>query len=138
MPRCPRVARLSRACAQRRRRARANITPSPPPALPRARSAPAALAPKHPWEDDLCHVPPNLCSPKGQLLSLSLRDGGLRCPGFPREVSALGALQRLDLSGNDVDAPLSAAAAVRGGSLLRARRLHPCDVCACTQARVRP
>lgn len=57
-------------------------------------------------------MPPNLCDTKGRLVSLSLRDAGLRCPTFPGQLAALGALQRLDLSGNDLAADVKAAAAV--------------------------
>ena len=56
-----------------------------------------ALKPSHPWAADLCHTPPNLCDAKGRLLSLSLRDKGLRCPSFPSQLGQLTSLERLDL-----------------------------------------
>ena len=68
--------------------------------------APAALfsPADHPWQADFCHAaPPSVCDAKGRLVSLSLRDAGLRCPGgLPPQVAALPALERLDLSGNDL------------------------------------
>lgn len=79
-------------------------------------SAPAALAPKHAWPSDLCHTPPNLCDAEGHLLSLSLRDAGLKCSTFPKELSQLGSLARLDLSGNELQADVKDVAAVRGAT----------------------
>ncbi|KIZ04191.1 hypothetical protein MNEG_3772, partial [Monoraphidium neglectum] len=78
--------------------------------------APAALAPKHAWPSDLCHTPPNLCDAEGHLLSLSLRDAGLKCSTFPKELSQLGSLARLDLSGNELQADVKDVAAVRGAT----------------------
>ncbi|KAI8473726.1 MAG: hypothetical protein J3K34DRAFT_409783 [Monoraphidium minutum] len=75
-------------------------------------TAPAAFAPGHPWTSDLCHTPPNLCDAKGRLLSLELRDAGLRCPAFPRGLAALSALHRLDLSGNEIKGDVADAAEV--------------------------
>ncbi|GBF99542.1 hypothetical protein Rsub_12348 [Raphidocelis subcapitata] len=74
--------------------------------------APTALAATHPWESDLCHTPPNVCDERGRLVALSLRGAGLACPSFPPSLSALSALQRLDLSDNELPSSVSGAAAV--------------------------
>ena len=80
--------------------------PPPPP------RAPVAFSPKHPWQQDLCHTPPNLCDAKGRLLSLALRDAGLKCGSFPKELGKLASLQRMDLSNNEFQANAQDVAAV--------------------------
>jgi hypothetical protein len=75
---------------------------------------PAATAPSHSWQDDLCHQAPNVCDPQGRLLVLNLAGGGLSCPAFPTALSRLSQLTSLDLGHNSIKDSAAGAAQVGG------------------------
>jgi hypothetical protein len=86
-------------------------------------SAKQSLVPDHSWVVDPCHLAPSACNADGHLTRLALPALGLTCGGFPAQLGGLKFLQRLDLSGNNLEgATLEQVAEVRASVLL---------VCAC-------
>jgi hypothetical protein len=67
------------------------------------RSAPQSLADDHPWIVDPCHLAPSACNAAGHLTRLALPVMGLACAAFPAQLGKLQALQRLDLTGNNLE-----------------------------------
>lgn len=69
---------------------------------------PAALRPDRLYTDDICHIAPNACDGAGNLISLAMPSGGLRCSALPAaSLSALATLTSLDLSNNQLTMSLT-------------------------------
>jgi hypothetical protein len=68
------------------------------------RTLPAALAPDHKPEEDLCQLGPNYCDIRGRLVQLAIPDVGLDCGGrgLPPSMANLDALRGLDLAFNAI------------------------------------
>jgi hypothetical protein len=62
-----------------------------------------SLVPDHSWVVDPCHLAPSACNADGHLTRLALPALGLACGGFPAQLGGLRFLQRLDLSGNNLE-----------------------------------
>jgi hypothetical protein len=78
-------------------------------------SAKQSLVSNHSWVVDPCHLAPSACSADGHLTRLALPVLGLACGGFPAQLGGLRFLQRLDLSGNNLEgATMQQVAEVRG------------------------
>eukprot|EP00878_Enallax_costatus_P017728 GHUV01018625.1.p1 GENE.GHUV01018625.1~~GHUV01018625.1.p1 ORF type:complete len:897 (+),score=270.26 GHUV01018625.1:870-3560(+) len=65
---------------------------------------PAAIAPQHSADDDLCRMTPMMCDENGHLIQLAIAQAGLICQtGLPASFGQLEFLETIDLAFNDLN-----------------------------------